>query len=128
MLESHKSMWEDQIGEIVAMKHRIELKPGSVNKNQILYRQGLEIWDAKYKQISQQLDDGVIELSTSEWDRPVVLVPKKEGSVRFCVDYRLNAATVPDMYSLPRMDDWLDSLGYAKVFTILDSNCYIGKY
>lgn len=54
----------------------------------------------------------------------MVLVPNKYGSVRFCVDFRrLNAATVPDTYTLPRTDDFLDSLGDAKVLTTLDANC-----
>lgn len=86
-------------------------------KNQIPYRQGLDMRDATSKQIRQKLYGGVIETSTSEWASLVVLVPKRDGSVRFCVDYsRLNSATVPDTYTLPRMDYWLDSLGDAKVF------------
>jgi hypothetical protein len=52
-----------------------------------------------------------------------VLVPKPDGSLRFCVYYRrLNAITVPDTYKLPRMDECIDSLGEAVVFTTLDCN------
>ena len=55
------------------------------------------------------------------WASPIVLVPKKDGSARFCVDYRrLNAGTRKDVYPLPRIDDILDTLGTAKYFTFFD--------
>ncbi len=51
----------------------------------------------------------------------MILVPKKDGSSRFCVDYRhLNSVTKKDVYSLPRIDDIIDTLGEAKYFTTLD--------
>jgi hypothetical protein len=65
----------------------------------------------------------VIEPATSEWASPIVLVSKPDGSTRFCVDYRrLDAITVRDFYTLPRMDECIDSLGDAKIFTTLDCN------
>lgn len=60
----------------------------------------------------------------SEWYINLVIVPKKDGSFRFCLDYnKLNAATVTDSYKLPRMDDILNILGYAKLFTTLYPKC-----
>ena len=68
------------------------------------------------------LEAGVIEPAQSEWESPVLLVPKPDGSMGFCVDYRkLNAVTVKDTYPLPRMDECLDSLGDTKVFSALDA-------
>ncbi len=67
------------------------------------------------------LDLGVIEPTSSDWSSPIVIVPKKDETTRFCVDYRkLNSVTVSNTYPLPRMDDCLDSLGNAKVFSTLD--------
>ena len=64
---------------------------------------------------------GVVEDSTSPWSSPIVLVKKKDGSTRFCVDYRkLNAVTERDPYPLPRIDDTLDALSGAKYFSTLD--------
>lgn len=68
------------------------------------------------------LDKEVIRNSTSPWNAPVVLARKKDGTWRFCVDYRgLNQVTVRDMYPLPRIDDALDALSSAKYFTTLDA-------
>ena len=67
------------------------------------------------------LDIGAIRCSNSPWVSPVVLVHKKDGSLRFCIDLRkLNAQTVKDAYSLPCIEDALDSLNGTCIFTSLD--------
>ena len=64
---------------------------------------------------------GIVRPSRSPWASPIVLVPKKDGSLRFCVDFRkLNSITKKDVYPLPRVEDILDTLGEAKYFTSLD--------
>jgi hypothetical protein len=64
---------------------------------------------------------GVIEESESPWSSPVVLIRKKIGDLRFCVDYRkLNDVTRKDCFPLPRIDDTLDTLAGAKWFSTLD--------
>jgi Reverse transcriptase (RNA-dependent DNA polymerase) len=69
------------------------------------------------------LDAKVIEPAASEWASPIVLIPKPDGSLRFCVDHRkLNSITIRDQYALPRLDDCIDSLGEARVFSTLDAN------
>ena len=58
------------------------------------------------------LKDDVIEPSNSPWAAPIVMVTQKDGSIRFCVDYRkLNSLTYKDAYPLPRIDDTLNTLG-----------------
>ena len=77
--------------------------------------------DKAAAEIRKMLDAGVIEPTTSEWASPIVLVPKKGGSIRLCVDYHgLNAKNGADAYPLPRIDDCIDSLGDAQTFTTLD--------
>ena len=71
--------------------------------------------------LSDMLSKDVIQRSSSPWASPVVLVGKKDGSIRFCIDYRkVNSITRKDAYPLPRMDDTLDTLTGSKWFSTLD--------
>ena len=71
--------------------------------------------------IKEMKELDVIEPSTSPWSSPIVLVSKKDGSTRFCVDYRkLNNITHKDSYPLPRIDDTIEALAGAEWFSALD--------
>ena len=71
--------------------------------------------------VHRLLDAEVIQPSSSAWASPIVLVRKKDGNVRMCVDFRkVNLAIKKDFYPLPRLDETLDALGRAKYFSSLD--------
>lgn len=65
--------------------------------------------------------EGIIEPYTSPWSSNIVLVRKKDGSLRFCIDFRqLNNITIKDYHPLPRIDDTLDALSGSKYYSTLD--------
>ncbi len=83
--------------------------------------------DVEKAEVQKMLDRGVIEPCQSSWASPVVLVTKKDGSTRFCVDYqKVNEVTRKDTYPLPWIDDTLDALRGSQYFSTL--NLYSGYW
>jgi hypothetical protein len=103
------------------IQHEIQLQQDCPLPNIGMYRMPV-MENAKIKkQIQELLDKGVIVPSSSPCGSPIVLVPKKDGKWRMCVDFRaLNKITVKNRYPLPRIDDLLDQLKDEKYFTKLD--------
>jgi len=124
MLYLHKAMWTGQaLGFIKATQHRIDLNAGARHVRFAPRRAGHTAREAETAGVKRQLEAAVIEPKSSKWGFPAVLVPKKDGILRFCVDYRLlNVVTKKDSYPLPRMDECIDSLGDATIFSTLDCN------
>ena len=128
LLDRYKGLWDGQLGRLDVTPHRITLTEGARPIRSQPYRTGLHHRDLIRDQVAKQTKLGVIEPSQAEWSFPVVLVPKPDGTPRFCVDYRrLKDLTVRDTYPLPRMDDCIDFLGEATVFSMLDATLDTGR-
>ena len=102
-------------------EHTIDLEQDSKPASGAPYRTSPANRQIISEHIKTMLDSGVIRASRSPWAAPVVLVPKKDGKIRFAVDYRrLNDLTIKEIYALPRIDDTLDALGGANYFSTFD--------
>ena len=97
--------------------HLKDDKPFSFNPRRLSWAEK----DAVQSILKDWLEKGVIKPSSSEYTSPIVLVKKKNGEFRLCVDYRvLNSKVVRNHYPIPHIDDHLDSMGSKKVFSKLD--------
>ncbi|GKB53790.1 hypothetical protein Tco_0904543 [Tanacetum coccineum] len=101
------------------VEFQIDLVPGATPVAWAPYR----LASSEMKELSEQLkelsDKGFIRPSSSPWGAPVLLVKKKDGSFRMCIDYReLNKLTVKNRYPLPRIDDLFDQLQGSSVYSI----------
>lgn len=101
--------------------HQIPLQTGSNPVNLRPCRYSSLQKDAIDEMLKDMLQQGIIQCSSSPYASPIVLVKKKDGSWRLCVDYRgLNNQTVKDKYPIPLLEDLLDELGGARYFSKLD--------
>jgi hypothetical protein len=111
---------ENQFGKTSVIKHNIDTGDASPIK-QRFYRTSFQNQEFIKQEIQRLLGSGLIQPSKSQWTSPVVVVEKKNGKKRLCVDYRkLNSVTKKDSYPLPRIDDMLDTLTGSQWFTSLD--------
>ena len=110
----------EELGLTTTMHHRIHTED-AVPVNQRHRRIPPNQFEEVKEHLQELLKKGVIRPSQSDYASPIVLVRKKSGALRMCVDYRqLNAKTRKDAYPLPRIDESLDALGGAQFFSAID--------
>ena len=103
------------------VEHTIKTVPDCKPVKLRPYRIPLAKREFAENEIEAMAEEGLIEPSYSTWSAPAVLAPKRDGSLRFCIDYRrLNELTIPDSHPLPWIDDTLDALGGSSWFSTLD--------
>ncbi|XP_026458591.1 uncharacterized protein LOC113359121 [Papaver somniferum] len=101
--------------------HKIPLKPDSIPTSQRPYRCPYIQKEVVEKLVKEMLDAGIIQDGTSPFGAPILLVKKKDGSWRFCMDYRkLNDMTIKDKFTIPLIEELLDELNGSSIFTKLD--------
>ena len=120
LLHDSSDVLQDNPGRTHQIEHRIDMKSSSPIRLPP-YRLPHAYHDSVRTDLKEMEASGSIEPSTSVWAFPIVLVKKKDGTMRMCVDYRrLNEHARIDAYPMPRVDDLIDRLGKAKFITTLD--------
>ena len=123
LLETYADVFAEHgadIGRTGRVQHQIDTG-SSPPIRQPLRRMPLAKRDQAQKLLQDMLERDIVEPSNSPWASPIVLVTKRDGTARFCVDFRrLNAITRRDAYPLPRIDDTLDTLAGSRWFSTLD--------
>ncbi|UYV75961.1 hypothetical protein LAZ67_13001935, partial [Cordylochernes scorpioides] len=112
--------FSSRLGRTNLAKHRIDTEDAKPIKHKP-YRVSAKERDIIKEQIDEMLTEGIIRPSSSPWSFPVILVKKRDGKYRFCVDYRkLNNVTVKDVYPIPRIDEVMDTLQGSTHFSAID--------
>lgn len=122
ILQNNPRVCTQRTGKTKLLQHRI-YTTSQVPIKQKPYRLSPVKQQVMEEQLEQMLREGIVEPSHSSWASPVVLVPKKNGKLRFCVDYRkVNAITENDAYPLPNITEILESLSGSTIFSTIDLN------
>jgi hypothetical protein len=112
---------KNDLGRTNVIQHNIDLEEGTRPIRQRFYTPNPTKRQFIEEEVQRMQELGIVRESHSPWASPVVVVDKKTGDRRFCVDFRkLNNVTIKDSYPLPRIDDLLDRLGGASYYSSID--------
>ena len=122
LLDEYKEVFvrrDFRLGSTGVVEHEIHTHGPPIRQP---YRhQNPEVRRQEQEQLKEMLEQGIVRPSSSPWASPVVIVKRKDGTLRFCIDFRkLNDVTIKDAHPLPRIDYTLEALKGAKYFSTLD--------
>ncbi|XP_023642103.1 uncharacterized protein LOC111831583 [Capsella rubella] len=125
ILEKYKDVFPEELPKglppIRGIEHQIDLIPGAQLPNRPAYRVNPEEAKELERQVADLMKQGYVRESLSPCAVPVLLVPKKDGSWRMCVDCRaVNNITIKYRHPIPRLDDMLDELSGSVIFSKID--------
>uniref|UniRef100_A0A8C5CZT0 ribonuclease H n=1 Tax=Gadus morhua TaxID=8049 RepID=A0A8C5CZT0_GADMO len=120
LVDQNQDVFSSEPGHTNLVQHHIINEPGKKVKLRP-YRIPEARREAVRSEVKTMLEAGVIEESNSEWCSPIVLMPKPDGTIRFCNDFRkLNEISKFDAYPMPRIDELIERLGTARYISTLD--------
>ena len=120
LLHKNKQVCSDKLGHTSMTVHDVDVGNTRPIK-QAPYRLNPEKLSKVREEIKYMLEHDIIEPSQSSWSSPIVMVPKPDGTLRFCIDYRkVNTVTKTDSYPIPRLEDCIDRVGNSAFVTKID--------
>ena len=125
LLQDYEDVFPEDVPQglppIRGIEHQIDFVPGASIPNRPAYRTNPEETKELQRQVSELMEKGYVRESMSPCAVPVILVPKKDGTWRMCIDCRaINNITVKYRHPIPRLDDMLDELHSACIFSKID--------
>ena len=121
LLSEYDEVFQNRPGKTTVIDHDIEMEPGVIPVRQRPYRIPQAKLEKAKREVEMMLELGVIEESNSPWSSPFILVPKPDGTPRFCVNYKkVNKLSKFDAYPMPLMEEVIERIGPAKYIVKLD--------